>query len=285
MLLLICKMIKILNAKIFFATFSLCIISTVSINAQSVNYKIVGNDVSNAKKLNIRPYVAFFIPPTEVIDGLPVTVNIDAQYWTSVADFRGGISYGTFKGVNIGGTLHLKDGIKSVNHKFVMSRTSNGKTETVKYLRAKADVYKISGPCADLAIGSLKGAGFYSKLDFGWDFQTLGRAYAEINGRNYKGNRNGWLSFKFQGVVATTVVDMTDYFGLGAGTSKYLIERKMAVGVQVNPSFAYRPWKKSTFYAAIPLGYMGYLGVSDAPSTTTKGIPILSINIGLQLSI
>jgi hypothetical protein len=78
---------------------------------------------------------------------------------------------------------------------------------------------------------------------------------------------------------------MTNYFNLGAGTGKYTEERKMALGGQLNISGAIRPWKGVTFYMSLPLGYMRYMGVSDAPETTNRGVPILNIVLGAQIKL
>ncbi len=259
--------------------------SFANLNAQQVSYKITENNLEDKSNFKIRPSISFFIPPTELIDGLPVNFNLESQYFTKAMDFRGGLHYGTFIGASIGGTLHLVDKVKSVNNKFVTSRTETSTTVTTKFFKAAVNMHKVSGPCVDLTVGTLKDAGFYPKLEIGWDFQTYGKAYAEYNGRSIKGNRNGWLSMKYQAVIANVNIDMTDYFGLGAGTSTYTEERKMAVGFQINPSFAYRPWKTSTFYFSMPVGYLKYMGVSKAPDTTPGGFPVLNILLGAQIGI
>lgn len=266
------------------ASFILIIfVFTSQIFAQSISYKIVGNDVDDKSKLKLRPSISFAIPPSELVEGLPITFNLEAQYWMPKIDVRVSGSYGTFKGGSVGVTYHLVNQVKNKNDKFVVSRTQSGNRETTTYFKAPVDIHKISGPCADLSTGVYGEAGFYSKLDFGWDFQSYGRAYAEYNNRTLKGSRNGWMSIKLQGVLANVAIDMTDYFKLGAGTGKYTEERKMAIGGQVNFSVAARPWKGLTFYMSMPLGYMRYMGVSDAPSTTSKGVPILNIVLGTQI--
>lgn len=255
---------------------------------QNVSYEIVENDVRWLDLMHIRPYVSFCIPPTDLVKDLPIILTVDAQYWAEKIDFRGGLSYGNvFMGGSVGATYHLKKGIKRANHKFVISRTKSGKTETTKFLRAKADIHRISGPCVDLNTGVWKNAGFVAKLDFGWDIQTLAFARAKINGSKYaiKSSRNGWFSTKIQGVLANVVVDETNYFKLGAGTGKVENNRKMAVGFQIYPSVAVAPWRTVTFFASMPMGYMRYLGMANAPETSSKGIPIFSINLGASIGI
>jgi hypothetical protein len=258
---------------------------SLSSSAQTVDYKIVGNDVTDLSSLKIRPSVSFFIPPTDLVNGLPTTVNIEAQKWTELIDFRALASYGSFNGLSIGGTYHVVNKVMTKKDKFVVSKSKTGNTETTTYFKAPVNIHRISGPCVDLTNGFLKDAGFFTKIDFGWDIQTYGRAYAEYGNRTLSGSRNGWTSVKMQGVLANVAIDMTDYFQLGAGTGKYTEERKMAIGAQASLSAAIRPWKRVTFYTSLPLGYVKYLGVSNAPSTTSKGAPILSINLGVQVGI
>lgn len=255
--------------------------STSHLFSQNIRYKIVGNDVESRPKFVLRPSVSFSIPPSDLVEGLPIFVSIEAQYWTKMIDYRATGSFGTFKGGAIGATYHLSEKVKVKKEKYVTSRTETKNTTTTKYFKAPANVHRISGPCADFTSGIYGTAGFYSKLDLGWDFQHYGRSYAEYNNRTIRGSSNGWLSLKVQAVLANVAIDMTDYFKLGAGTEK----RKTAVGAQVNISGAVRPWKTVTFYYALPLGYMRYMGVANAPETTSKGAPILNIILGTQIKI
>lgn len=256
----------------------------LTISGQSVSYNIVENNVEDKSKLKIRPYVSFVIPPTEIVDGLPFNVNVEAQMWTKAFDIRGAVGYGTNIFGSIGITLHSENKEKSIKEKFITKRVETEKSVAVSFFRAPVNIHKISGPCIDVTAGVWKNAGLYPKLEFGWDFQSYRRAVAEVNGRKINGKTNSWVSFKYQVVVSSVNVDMTDYFGVGAGTSTYTEKRKMAAGFQINPSWAYRPWKKSTFFANLPMGYLKYMGVGNAPSTTSKGAPIFAINIGAQLA-
>jgi hypothetical protein len=277
---------KNINKQLFRTTIAILMLF-LSLNAkvfaQTVSYKIVGNEVQDASVLKIGPTVSFAIPPSDLVKGLPSTFNLEAQYWTKLIDFRATGSFGTFKGTSIGATYHMVNRVMNKKDKFVISRTKSGNKETTTFFKAPVKIYRISGPCADLTTGVFGEAGFFTKLDFGWDFQTNARAYAVYDGRSIKGSRNGWMSLKVQGVLANVAIDMTDYFKLGAGTGKYTEERKMAVGGQVNFGVAARPWKGVTLYMSLPVGYMKYMGVSDAPETTSKGAPILNINIGAQV--
>lgn len=276
------KMIKFqLNLFLSLAIF----VGSFQLSAQNVNYKIVGNNVEERSQLHIRPAISFSIPPSDLVEGLPTTISVEGQYWTNVADFRATANVGTFKGVSVGATYHLKDKTKVKKEKFVVSTSKTKRVETTTYFKAPVNMHKISGPCADLTSGIYGEAGFFSKLDIGWDFQHFGRSFAEYGNRTIKGSSNGWFSAKIQGVVANVAIDMTNYFNVGAGTGKYTKERKMALGGQVSVSGAVRPWKGVTFYMSLPLGYMRYMGVSDAPETTNRGVPILNIVLGLQINL
>jgi hypothetical protein len=268
--------------KIF--TFLFVIFSSQLIG-QNISYKIVENNVEERSQLHIRPAISFSIPPSDIIEGLPTTLSVEGQYWTDVADFRATAHVGTFKGISVGATYHLSDKTKVKKEKFVVSTSKTKRVETTTYFKAPVNMHKISGPCADLTTGFYGEAGFFTKLDLGWDFQHFGRSYAEYGNRTIKGSSNGWFSAKIQAVVANVAIDMTNYFNLGAGTGKYTEERKMAFGGQINVSGAVRPWRGVTFYMSLPLGYMRYIGVSDAPETTNRGVPILNIVLGAQINL
>jgi hypothetical protein len=241
-------------------------------HAQSINYKIVGNDLQSFKLLNIRPYLAFFIPPTSIAEGF-ANAGVDAHYnLNKIANIHAGFSVGTFRGLTGGLTFHLVDKVKQKNHKFILSRSTRGSIQTTKYFKAKADAKIVIGPCLDVAIGSLKNAGFYTKIDIGLDYQTFVRAYAQIDNYSIAGNENGWASFKVQGVFASINRDENKFDEIAP-------ERRVGLGGQVNLSFIARPWKAVTLYAGLPLGVMKIIGVKkDAYQ------PILQINLGASLN-
>lgn len=261
------------------------LVGSFQLSAQNISYKIVGNDVEDESKLKIRPTISFSIPPSELVDGLPVIYSVEGQYWTDIADFRATASFGTFKGLSVGATYHFTDITKIKKTKFVISTTKTKRVETTTYFKAPVNVHRISGPCADLTTGFFGEAGFYTKLDLGWDIQHYGRSYAKYENRTIKGSSNGWINVKVQGVIANVAVDMTNYFNVGAGSGTYIRERKMALGGQLCLSGAARPWNGVTLYASLPVGYMRYMGVSDAPETTDRGIPILNIILGAQIKL
>jgi hypothetical protein len=246
-------------------------INTVS--AQTVDYKIVGNDVESFRKLNIRPYLAFFIPPTSIAEGF-INAGIDAQYHLGkIANFNAGFSVGTFNGFTGGITYHLVDKIKSANYKFVVSRSKRGNVETINYFKAKADARIVIGPSLDISAGVLTKAGFYTKIDFGLDYQSFGRAYADLNGWSIAGNRNGWVSMKLQGVFASMNRDENKFDATPA-------VRRIGIGGQVALSTMARPWRGVTLYAGLPLGVMKIMGVEEDAIQ-----PILQINLGMSINV
>ena len=187
------------------------------------------------------------------------------------AQLRVGIGVGVFNGLRFGTTYYLKNSEKMANYKFVVSRSSSGNSTTTKYYVQQAKVKNIIGPAADLQIGFLKGAGFYTRLDFGFDFQTFGRAYSERNGQVYAGNRNGWASIKAQVVLANVYFD---------ARFPEIDQRRMQVGFQMAPQISNRPWKRVCLYGALPLGFVKTLGVADDAI-----IPILSIDLGMSIQL
>jgi hypothetical protein len=243
------------------------------LNAQSINYKIVGNDINTFRKLSVRPYASFFIPPTPIAEGF-ANGYIEAQYWLkNIVDIRAGFGVGTFTGFTGGGTFHLMDKIKSTKHKFVLSRTETRRTTTTNYFKAYADSRVVIGPCLDVSVGMLKNAGFFTKIDIGLDYQSFGRAYAETGNRTIASSKNGWVSLKVQGVIASLNWD-DNKFDATKPT------RKLGIGGQVSLSASARPWKGVTFYANLPMGAMKIQGVTEDAIQ-----PILQINLGVSINL
>jgi hypothetical protein len=264
-------------------TLLISIILIHSTKAQMVNYKIVGNDIENRHKLHIRPYLSFYIPPSTIGRNFHANLNVDAQYWfPKLLDVRAGINIGSFKGGTFGATYHLIDKIKSKNNKYVLSRTTRGKTETTTFLKAKANSHIIVGPCLDAMLGVLTEGGFYTKIDVGLDYQSFSRSYAEIGNRTIPGARNGWVSCKVQGVVVSMNHDDNIFDAVP-------FERRLGIGGQINLQASARPWRGVTFYAALPIGFVKVLGPAmEAPTITKKDKniqPILYINIGASINL
>ncbi len=248
-------------------------VNNSAVNAQSVNYKIVGNDLNTFRKLSIRPYASFFIPPTPIAQGFG-NAYIEAHYWLkNIVDIRAGFGVGTFTGFIGGGTFHLMDKVKPTKHKFVLSRSRSGRTETTTFFKANADRRIILGPCLDFSIGALKNAGFYTKVDIGFDYQSFARAYAETDNRSIASSRNGWVGLKVQGVIASVNWDENKF-------DKTEPTRKLGIGGQVCLSASARPWKGVTFYANLPMGAMKIQGVTEDAIQ-----PILQINLGLSINL
>ncbi len=235
------------------------VFTTSQLNAQ-VNYKVI-DQMNTFKKLSIRPYMSFGIAPLDLGD-LAANLNIEGQYWVSnKLDVRGGINMGTFTGITVGGTMHLKDAIQNKSQKYITSESYSGNTKTTKYFKGNADIRKVFGPAADLKIGyfNKNTKVFYTQLDFGVDFQSFARNYAELNdGSTYPSNKNGWTSLKVQGVIATSF-------------------KKVAIGAMATLQASRRPWKGVTMYLNIPLGFMKTIG--------GEVIPIISPGFGVSINI
>ena len=238
--------------------------------AQSSAARITDNDLTSFKPLNLLTYASFYIPPTRAVDGLGMDINLNAYYTLpKTAQLRGGIAVGIFNGIKLGATYYLKNGEKMANYKFVVSRSTSGNTTITKYYVQQAKVRNFFGPAVDIQAGLLKGAGFYARMDLGFDFQTFGRAYSERDGTVYSGKRNGWGGVKAQVIIANVMFDArfpeTD-------------KRAMMFGFQIAPQVASKPWKRVCLYGAMPIGFMKAAGFKD-----DAVMPILSIDLGMNI--
>lgn len=246
------------------------LISVSLLNAQTSSPKITDNDLSTIKKLNVRGYFSFYIPPNPSI-GLGVDLNADAQYTMSkLLQLRGGIAAGVFTGARIGATYYLSNCEKDVKYKFVVSRTKTGNTTVTRYYTQFAKARNILGIAGDVQSGVLKNSGFLLKVDAGLEFQTFGKAFSERDGTVYAGNRNGWLSVKAQLVYVNCFFD---------ATFPETDARRNGIGFQIAPQVATKPWKKFSFYAGLPMGFIKTIGIKEDAIT-----PILSINVGMGLN-
>lgn len=230
--------------------------------AQTTSDNVV-NQSNSIRKLSIRPYLALGISPVDAGE-LMVQTNLDAQFWlNSKMDLRAGFHSGTFTGGAIGGTWYLKNRIVTSTQKFIISETETSKTRTTKYFRARAEQRRIFGLAADIKVGligsSKDNRKFYNQIDFGVDYQFFARNYADRNGESYPSNRNGWYSFKLQGIAITG-----PKFGLGvAGTLQA----------------SRRPWKGVTMYLNVPLGIIKTFG------TNGELVPIITPGFGLSINL
>ncbi len=226
-------------------------------------------DQSNTfRKLSIKPYLALGISPVDG-DELAVQLNLDAQLWLNdKMDLRAGAHTGNFTGGMLGGTYYLTNRIVSKSQKFIVSESTetrgNTETTTTNYYRAEGNIKKIKGIAIDVKSGvipnSLQEKKLYSQIDFGMDFQSFARNYYEkSDGEYYPSNKNGWTSFKLQGVV-----------GIG---------EKFAVGAVGTLQASRRPWKGATMYLTIPLGVLKTFGNGG------EIIPIISPGFGLSINL
>jgi hypothetical protein len=240
--------------------------------SQTISSNIT-SDLNTMRDLSIRPYVSFIIPPFDIRTkaALPINLNIDAQYWfKTLADVRVGVNLGAFNGGTLGITYHLRDKTKNAKHKFVLSRSSTRTTETTTYFKARGDIRSIFGPALDVTLGSFgNGNGFYNRIDFGFDFQSFSRVWAKTDQGNFASSRNGWVSFKLQGVFANN-------------------QKTTGIGAVATIQASARPWKGVTFYAGLPMGILKTIselppvvGI-DEPKTIS---PIFAINLGASINL
>jgi len=244
--------------------------------AQNTSYTMHFNEVDNFKNFQVMLYPEFFIAPGDRELALPSNLVVDARYWLgTIADFRAGFSFGTNLGLRLGGTLHLRDHIRSIKEKFVLGSSTSGRTETTRYLKIPVQARGMSGPCADLFIGNQFG-GFTTKLDLGWEFQGYRRAQILTeSGRYISGSLNGYHSLKFQAVFQAPIPSSRRSFNKEGAS---IIENFNTIGVggQVSFDVSARPWKFATMYAGLSMGYIKVAGEGSAP--------ILSIRIGALIA-
>jgi len=230
------------------------------------------------KSLRIRPTVSLSTPLTheeEII--LPMNINLEGYYELGqMADVRGGLHYGSFKGVSLGGTFHLLDKIVNRSTRFIVAETS----KKIYFYKGRSDFRSVIGPAADLKIGAYSVSGFYARLDAGFDFQTFSRAY--YNG--YRSGRNGYTSLKIMATAAK--FNQSEIISLSDNASK---SRFGAGGIA---RFAYdvSPWKTITLFAGGDFGYMAIFGVDDyvdqyVTIENTKSNIILDLKFGLTVSL
>lgn len=248
------------------------------VQAQSVNYTVNPSGSNQMPNMMLRVYPEFFIAPGDVELTLPINLVVDARYWAgSLADFRAGLSLGTNTGILLGGTLHLRDRLTTVKDKFVLSRTENSRTVSTKFLKVGVEARRISGPCADVFVGRQFGR-FTSKIDIGWEWQSYMRNSIDLDNRTIQGNFNGFLSVKAQLVLQTPIATSKQITEATDGYYKVYDNKETVTGVggQLDVTYAFRPWKFTTLYAGLAMGYLA------APNDGSA--PILSIKIGVSLN-
>jgi hypothetical protein len=266
--------IKVLLSAITFVVFG-------KTSAQQVSTKIVENDLTTMHNLQVRPNLGVALPYLPVNNARKImALNIDAQYWLgTVADFRASIMIGGFTGVSLGATYHVKDKIAPTKQKFVLSRSSNGKTNTTTFVKLKPDSRNIFGPCADLNIGFFKGTGFATRLDVGLDFQSFSRAIAVIDDSRYASSRNGWFSLKIAGC----------FTNINYGDPANNIPSKFIFGFGglANLNAVTRPWKKVCLSTGIQMGAIKAIGLNTTPSVVKQDsvFPIFAFNIGVSINL
>lgn len=259
--------------------FLLCLaflLASAFCQAQSVPYKMEIDDAENMPNFTARLYPEFFIAPGDRELTLPMNLVADGRFWVGkIADVRAGVSIGSNTGLHFGGTFHLRDHVRSRSDKFVLSRSSSGRTVTTKFIKAPVQSRGISGPCADVYVGKQMGP-FTARVDLGWEFQ--GYRHSQMvteSGQYISGNLNGYHSLKFQAVFQGPIPSSRSYF---SKEGPYITEKFNAFGFggQVALDYNYRPWRSATLYAGISMGYIKVAGDGSAP--------ILSARIGIAVA-
>lgn len=200
-------------------------------------------------KLRFRPTVSMTAPLAKENDPvLPMAVNLDAYYeFGKVADFNAGFQLGTFTGINVGGTLHLKDAIVNRNTRFIVAQTGR----RTYFYKGRSEYRSVFGATANLQLGNYSETGFYGRMSAGINFERMSRAYYD----GYGSARNGYSSVKLQAVVVKL-----NQFEYGVVDQLY---SRVGVGAVAGYTAELKPWKHITLFADGELGYLSLLGVKD----------------------
>ena len=226
-------------------------------------------------KLRVRTFVNIPIPYTETKDiKLASILTIQGAYEIgTLADVRAAAHLGTFKGVSVGGTYHMSDGLRNGKTRFIVAETG----DKTYFYKGYSDYRSIFGPSVDLMAGVFQDAGFYARLQAGVEWQTHSRAYY----KGYKAMRNGISTVKLQAVAASLA--MAEYHN---GAQDYV--RRLGLGGVAGINYDLRPWKRITFSGGVDLGYMVLPGVENDLTNgieNSKGHPILEVKIGASVKL
>ncbi len=226
-------------------------------------------------KLRVRTFVNIPIPYTETKDiKLASILTVQGAYEIgTLADVRAAAHVGTFKGVSVGGTYHLTDGLKNRKTRFIVAETG----DRVYFYKGYSDFRSIFGPSVDLMAGVFQDAGLYARLQAGLEWQTHSRAYY----KGYNSMRNGISTVKLQAVAASLA--MAEYHN---GAQDYV--RRLGIGGVAGIAYDFRPWRRVTMFGGVDLGYMVLPGVENDLTNgieNSKGHPILEIKFGASVKL
>jgi hypothetical protein len=250
--------------------FSVALISTTfSAKAQ------VEQESLDFSKLRIRAYLDIPIPYTELKEiNLASIATVQAAYELgTIADVRVAGHMGTFKGVSLGATYHMKDELVDGKTRFIVAETG----DKVYFYKGTSEYRSVFGPSVDLMAGVFGDAGLYARLQGGLEWQTHSRAY--YNG--YPAMRNGIMTTKLHAVA--TSMGMAEYHN---GSESYV--RRIGLGGVVGMTYEIRPWKRITMFGGVDLGYLFIPGVENDLTNgieNTKAHPILEIKFGGSVKI
>lgn len=244
--------------------------SAFASNAQNVDQESL-----DWNKLRVRTLINIPIPYTETKDiGLASILTVQGAYEIgTLADVRAAAHLGTFKGVSVGGTYHMKDELTNGKTRFIVAETG----DRTYFYKGYSDYRSIFGPSVDLMAGVFQDAGFYGRLQAGVEWQTHSRAYY----KGYKAMRNGISTVKLQAVAASLA--MAEYHN---GSQDYV--RRLGLGGVAGIAYDVRPWKRVTFSGGVDLGYMVLPGVENDLTNgieNSKGHPILEIKLGASVKL
>ncbi|RYD97131.1 MAG: hypothetical protein EOP54_11850 [Sphingobacteriales bacterium] len=251
------------------------------VNASTYAQEVVQNSLE-WKNIRIRSGLSIYIPYVKLEETqLTGELYVEGAYALGKkADATASLHIGSFKGVSVGGTYHMKDKLTSKKSKFTVSSTTRGNKETHTFYKQMTEYRVAAGPTAKLKVGIFGNSGFYTRIEGGWDWQTYSRAYYN----NYASNRNGFTSVKLLATIANF-----RQFEINSSYEEQYVGR-VGVGGLVSLFHERKPWKKVSYHIGLDMGYMHVLGAKNASNSfvtleVNKANYILELKGGISVSL
>jgi len=234
------------------------------------------------KNIRVRTGLSIYIPYVKLDENkISGEAYVEGAYAIGkTADATATLHLGSFKGISVGGTYHLKDKSISKKSKFTISSVTRGNKETHTFYKQLTEYRVAAGPTAKLKVGAFGNSGLYTRLEAGWDWQTYSRAYFN----NYASNRNGFTSIK----LLATMANFRQSEINGQYEEKYV--GRMGFGGLVSLFHERKPWKKVSYHVGLDMGYMHIPGAKNVSNSfvtleVNKANYILELKGGLSLSL
>lgn len=255
----------------------------LAFSAHSSTYaqEVVQNSLA-WKNIRARAGLSIYIPYVKLDENkIAAELYMEGAYALgTTADATAALHIGSFKGISVGGTYHMKDKLIAKKSKFTVGTSARGNKETHTFYKQMTEYRVAAGPTAKLRLGFFGNSGFYTRIEGGWDWQTYSRAY--FNG--YASNRNGFTSIKLLATIASF-----RQFEINSSYEEKYVGRVGAGGL-VSLFHERKPWKKVSCHIGLDMGYMHVLGAKDAANAyvsleVNKANYILDLKGGISVSL